>query len=375
MKLALLLQALLCCLAAPAVQAQSTIPDTPYSGTTRTYYVGAVEEEWDYAPQGEDLTMGHPFTPDEQVWVESGPTRIGRRYLKARYVAFTDATFSTRAPAPSEWAHKGLLGPVIRAEVGDSILVVFRNMTSRPYTVHAHGVRYDKASEGAMTLDGTNAREMEDDHVLPGQTFTYRWFVPERAGPGPDDPSSVVWLYHSHVDPTRDVSAGLVGVIVVTRRGAARPDGSPADVDREFVTLFTIFDENKSWYLDENVRRYTSSPGNVDVEEEGFVESNLKHAMNGYLFGNLPLLSMGEGERVRWYLVGMGTEADVHTPHWHGNTVVWEGRHTDTVSLLPAVMLTADMVPDSPGVWMYHCHVDDHVAAGMTGRYEVVPRR
>ncbi len=24
------------------------------------------------------------------------------------------------------------------------------------------------------------------------------------------------------------------------------------------------------------------------------------------------------------------------------------------------------MTPDNPGVWMYHCHVNDHLAAGMT---------
>jgi FtsP/CotA-like multicopper oxidase with cupredoxin domain len=31
------------------------------------------------------------------------------------------------------------------------------------------------------------------------------------------------------------------------------------------------------------------------------------------------------------------------------------------------------MVPDNPGLWMFHCHVDDHMIAGMTARYEVKP--
>jgi FtsP/CotA-like multicopper oxidase with cupredoxin domain len=34
-------------------------------------------------------------------------------------------------------------------------------------------------------------------------------------------------------------------------------------------------------------------------------------------------------------------------------------------------METVDMTPDDPGTWMYHCHVDDHMAAGMMALYKV----
>jgi hephaestin len=67
----------------------------------------------------------------------------------------------------------------------------------------------------------------------------------------------------------------------------------------------------------------------------------------------------------------MGTEVDLHTPHWHGNTVTVSGMRMDTVSLLPAEMVTADMRPDAPGVWLFHCHVNDHITAGMQARYIV----
>ena len=36
-----------------------------------------------------------------------------------------------------------------------------------------------------------------------------------------------MWMYHSHTDETRDVNTGLLGVMLVTARGMARPDGSP----------------------------------------------------------------------------------------------------------------------------------------------------
>lgn len=99
------------------------------------------------------------------------------------------------------------------------------------------------------------------------------------------------------------------------------------------------------------------------------------HSINGYVFGNQPLESMTvhKGERVRWYLMAMGTEVDLHTPHWHGNTVVANGMRTDVVGLLPAQMVVADMVPDNIGTWLFHCHVNDHITAGMITRYRVVP--
>jgi hephaestin len=89
------------------------------------------------------------------------------------------------------------------------------------------------------------------------------------------------------------------------------------------------------------------------------------------IFANLPLMTMKQGERVRWYLLGMGSETDLHTAHWHGNTVLARGYRTDVVELLPASMKVADMIADSPGIWMYHCHVNDHMNEGMSARYLV----
>jgi FtsP/CotA-like multicopper oxidase with cupredoxin domain len=106
----------------------------------------------------------------------------------------------------------------------------------------------------------------------------------------------------------------------------------------------------------------------------GTADANRFFTINGFIFGNLPLLHMQVGERVRWYVVGLGSENGLHTPHWHGNVVLYEGHRTDVIELLPASMKVADMVPDSPGIWLYHCHVEDHMMAGMTARYEVVKR-
>lgn len=42
---------------------------------------------------------------------------------------------------------------------------------------------------------------------------------------------------------------------------------------------------------------------------------------------------------------------------------------TPTISAL--FVQVADMVPDAPGSWMLHCHIDDHIAAGMVAQYVV----
>jgi FtsP/CotA-like multicopper oxidase with cupredoxin domain len=186
----------------------------------------------------------------------------------------------------------------------------------------------------------------------------------------------------------KDVNTGLIGAIVVTRRGTARPDGRPKDVDREFVDLFMTFDESESWFLDDNVKRFAGDPKHTDVSESiskdpeghfdfvngtGIVAQNFRYSINGYSFGNMPMMRMRKGERVRWYLVTLGESGNTHTPHWHGNTVLLNGRRTDVVGVTPAQMVTADMVPDDPGIWLFHCHVSDHMDGGMVAFYQVLP--
>jgi len=132
---------------------------------------------------------------------------------------------------------------VIRGGVGDTLMVHFRNNTpAQMLSIHPHGVFYNKDSEGAPYNDGTGGADKIDDEVPPGGTHTCAWPIPRRAGPGPDDPSSVAWPYHSHVDETADTNERLIGVIIIARGSSARGNGAPRDVDREFVSLFHMFD-------------------------------------------------------------------------------------------------------------------------------------
>ncbi len=376
-------------LAATPVKPQAKEDFGATGGRVRAYYIAAEEVEWDYAPLGIDMTTGKPFEGTAAAYTQSGPNHIGHIYRKAIYREYTDATFATLKPRAQQDEYLGLLGPILRAEVGDTIKVVFKNKASHPYSMHPHGVFYEKASEGSMYADNVSDEQKMGDMVPPGATFTYQWEVPERAGPGPNDPSSIVWVYHSHVNEYKDVASGLVGAIIVARRGQANPDGTPKGVDREIVALFTAFNENQSWYVQENVAAHISAADRdalnkrdaklsdphmyVTFTGTGFAETNFKFSINGYLYGDGPVMTMKQGQRVRWYLLDVGDVVNFHTPHWFGNTVNYHGARTDVFSLLPAAMETADMVPDAPGPWILRCQVDDHMQAGMMARYEVLP--
>jgi manganese oxidase len=197
----------------PPASDQQTTSDL---GQVRTYFVAADEVIWDYAPLGFNNITGEPFDEVAQVFTAHGADRIGTKYKKALYREYTDGTFTTLKKRSAKWEHLGALGPMIRATVGDSIRFVFKNNTTHPLSVHAHGVFYDKASEGAPYNDGTSGAATRDDAVPPGHVYTYRWAVPDRAGPGPNDMSSVFWMYHSHTDEVADTYSGLIGPMVIT---------------------------------------------------------------------------------------------------------------------------------------------------------------
>ena len=127
-------------------------------GKPRTYYIAADEVGWDYAPGGVNKMMGMKFDGYSKVFTEKGPHRIGTVYRKAIYREYTDATFTQLKPRPAEWETAGILGPILRAEVGDTIKILFKNNATHSYSMHPHGVFYDKDSEGAPYDDGHPAQ-------------------------------------------------------------------------------------------------------------------------------------------------------------------------------------------------------------------------
>uniref|UniRef100_A0A8C3TS56 ferroxidase n=1 Tax=Catharus ustulatus TaxID=91951 RepID=A0A8C3TS56_CATUS len=295
------------------------------------------------------------------VYATRGANRIGRVYKKAIFRQFTDDTYSQEIPKAA-WL--GFLGPVLKAEEEDVFIIHLKNFASRPYSVHPHGVFYDKDSEGALYPDGTGGKSKEDDFVVPGGNYTYTWPVRKDYSPTLADSNCLTWIYHSHIDTPRDIATGLIGPLLVCKK-----EGTGAG--NAFALMFSIVDENFSWYLDENINTFCLEPDTVDKEDEGFQTSNRMHAINGYIYGNLPGLEMCADTSMSWHLFGMGSEIDIHAAYFYGHTFTSRDQRADVVGLFPATFITAEMTPGSPGRWLITCQVNEHLRGGMEALYDV----
>lgn len=48
---------------------------------------------------------------------------------------------------------------------------------------------------------------------------------------------------------------------------------------------------------------------------------------------------------------------------------------SDVFDLFPGTFQTIDMYPNVPGTWLLHCHVADHIHAGMETTYTVLKNK
>ena len=98
-------------------------------------------------------------------------------------------------------------------------------------------------------------------------------------------------------------------------------------------------------------------------------------AIDGRAFvGNTPVFHSRVGDVVQWDVMAMGSEH--HTFHVHGHR--WRdpnGVPVDTVTVGPAESIRVRWRERDPGTWLYHCHVETHMAAGMIGTYQVATSR
>uniref|UniRef100_A0A8C4UIA2 ferroxidase n=1 Tax=Falco tinnunculus TaxID=100819 RepID=A0A8C4UIA2_FALTI len=327
-----------------------------------TFYLHSKHQLFDQLLK-ESKLFSLPNTRFASVYVTRGANRIGRVYKKAIFRQFTDDTYSQEIPKAA-WL--GFLGPVLKAEEEDVVIVHLKNFASRPYSVHPHGVFYDKDSEGALYPDGTGGKSKEDDFVVPGGNYTYTWPVRKDYSPTLADSNCLTWIYHSHIDTPRDIASGLIGPLLVCKK-----EGTGAA--NAFALMFSIVDENFSWYLDENINTFCLEPATVNKEDEGFQTSNRMHAINGYIYGNLPVLEMCADTSISWHLFGMGSEIDIHAAYFYGHTFTNRDQRADVVGLFPATFITAEMTPGNPGRWLITCQVNELflLPGGMEALYDV----
>ncbi len=230
-------------------------------------------------------------------------------------------------------------GPTIRMTEGECLAINLVNDTETRLGFHPHGVDYTVASDGTP---------MNASCVSPGRSRTYviATHLPSTRADGTIDPGSAgYWHYHDHCQGTphgtRGINRGLFGALIVERAGDPEPARPTFVVVMKGRTL------------------------------------NLKRAPY------TPMFRANLGERVEFEVIGHGD--DFHTFHLHGHR--WSETRTGMPSGLNDSAPTIDNKTVGPadsfgfqiiagehvgeGAWMYHCHVQGHSDAGMTGLFVV----
>jgi FtsP/CotA-like multicopper oxidase with cupredoxin domain len=219
----------------------------------------------------------------------------------------------------------GIPGPTIRARVGDTVFVHFKNMDTfrnARHSMHFHGFRYQFPSDGSY-IPGVSGRGA---NLAPGQTFTYR--LEARRG------SRGTWPYHDHSSTmTESIDGGMYGALLIYGRNEKH-------VKRERENVVFL------------------------MTHLGFM------TINGRAFpGNTPTFRARRGDLVEWNVLALGS--DFHTFHLHGHRWRWNGQNVDTRTIGPAESFRFRIREDAPGTWFYHCHVEAHMMTGMQGFYRV----
>jgi hypothetical protein len=222
--------------------------------------------------------------------------------------------------------------PTIEMAEGETLNITLRNQLNSDVSLHVHGVHYNPDSDGTRHSNSV---------VKPGQQRMYQW----RAAPG----TSGYWHYHDHVigddEGTGGILGGLYGALVVRKPGDPKP-----------ARTFVIVGHDKT--------------------------------LNGRIYPDTPTYTARQGELVEWVVVSHGNR--VHTFHLHGHRWLTPNRpsdpgvsaaanagsgHEDNHILAPGdsfgfLVLAGEGV--APGMWMYHCHFQDHASA-MKGFFQVLP--
>nr|Q58L90.1 RecName: Full=Venom prothrombin activator omicarin-C non-catalytic subunit; Short=vPA; AltName: Full=Venom coagulation factor Va-like protein; Contains: RecName: Full=Omicarin-C non-catalytic subunit heavy chain; Contains: RecName: Full=Omicarin-C non-catalytic subunit light chain; Flags: Precursor [Oxyuranus microlepidotus]AAX37266.1 factor V-like nonenzymatic subunit omicarin C [Oxyuranus microlepidotus] len=328
------------------------------------YFIAAEEITWDYAPE-------IPSSVDRRYkaqYLDNFSNFIGKKYKKAVFRQYEDGNFTkpTYAIWPKE---RGILGPVIKAKVRDTVTIVFKNLASRPYSIYVHGVSVSKDAEGAIYPSDPKENITHGKAVEPGQVYTYKWTVLDTDEPTVKDSECITKLYHSAVDMTRDIASGLIGPLLVCKLKALSVKGVQNKADVEQHAVFAVFDENKSWYLEDNIKKYCSNPSSVKKDDPKFYKSNVMYTLNGYASDRTEVLGFHQSEVVQWHLTSVGTVDEIVPVHLSGHTFLSKGKHQDILNLFPMSGESATVTMDNLGTWLLSSWGSCEMSNGMRLRF------
>jgi len=235
------------------------------------------------------------------------------------------------------YAYNGVVpGPLIRVRNGQRVRIRFKNRLPVPTTVHWHGIGVPNSQDGVP--------DVTQRAIRPGASFKYE-FVARPAG---EADGGGTFLYHSHVDEDRQMSAGLYGVFIID------PPRTPKryQADRTLVV--------SEWTADAARGRTRGA-----MQMEGMLPNFF--TINGKSYPDTDPIRVAAGKFVLLRLVNAGQFA--HPLHLHGTAfrvVARDGHPQRSHDLRDTLTLESGERADiaftlPPGKWLFHCHIGHHL--------------
>jgi|GEM_PF-2188896 len=216
-----------------------------FRGRVREYWLQLENHPWDAAPWNLNRATGQPVGTGPAPYLPvTGEVLLMRRYTPD-WAAPMDSPvnpWDLTEPDPAVTAG-GFPGAVLRARVGDRLIVHFRNRDERAgksddertHSLHAHGVQRAALYDGAYPLAPSDPAQggLRGDRVPPGGAFTYEWSCPHQASAG-------AWLYHDASLMGWRTGEGAFGALVISAPGEPEedPPSGPLRVSGDTAVIY-----------------------------------------------------------------------------------------------------------------------------------------
>ena len=235
------------------------------------------------------------------------------------------------------WTYNGMVpAPMIRVDVGDRVRVVLDNQLPMGTDIHWHGVKVPNNMDGVAPLT--------QPLVESGETFIYEFTATEPA----------IAMYHAHHHAQMQVPNGLFGAFIVGDTPVPRGQtvsGIEIPEDMEIAQeIPMVLNDAGVIGLSLNAKSfpatepYTGKVGDWVVAHY-FNEGLQIHPMHQHQFPQLVFAKDG---------------IPLDQPYW-----------ADTVAIAPGERYSVLFLLEDPGVWVWHCHILNHVESD-TGMFGMV---
>lgn len=291
---------------------------------------------------------------------------------------------------------------VLRANLGDTIKICFRNRLNRRLSIHVQGLAYDVAASDG-TSAGLNPDSTTDDEI------EYTWYADTEG----------VFLFHDMADPRSSEEAtnihGLFGAVIVEPPGAEwfHPEtgeemksGLMADIYQPGKPAFreyTVFFHDELEILDKDgnppVDHRTGLPSSttaISYRSEPMrnrmplshdpADSGEDISMSSWVYGDpaQPILRAYVGDPAKIRLVHGGIK-ETHVFHLHNHQWRLETENPvstiiDSITISPQECYTLDILYGAGsrnrviGDVIFHCHLYPHFHEGMWTLWRIFDR-